>query len=509
MNYTDAELKDATQVAYKDFSREIKRLEDGGKKSPPYTIGELCKEKGVTVESVFPDMDSRDVAKWKIVDYYDNNDTTGFFGCLIETEPGKAIIAFRGSEAMEDKDHGISNTIHDWGEADLGLMNKTLTKQQGDVEKFLKKIADSDYIDQYDFIATTGHSLGGNLAMHATVISSDSGLSNKIQQCASFDGPGFSGEYIQKNKELIDREGDKITHYQWSLVGKMLNELPGVPRTKLEYEADDTFTRIAGRHDTKYILFDRKGNAIRNPNGPEGWEYLDEISNLFSKGLDHMPGIIGNGLVFVTSSLLYVAVWSGHNFYDQEGNLTLYGQSVIAAGAALLIFNPVATITFVIEAVVIVVAFFVAVCLYEIVYEAVEKIVAIVVDAAIEFYHMAAEAAEKFKQYVAQKLREFKEWCQKTFNAGYKYASQHTCIQIDTDKMRQYGAILREVNRKLNEIDRRMDRLYRSLKLGDQAKLMRADIRTGYSLRLGRCASYLEDTASEFATVESNLIKIL
>ena len=28
MNYTDAELKDATQVAYKDFSREIKRLEE-------------------------------------------------------------------------------------------------------------------------------------------------------------------------------------------------------------------------------------------------------------------------------------------------------------------------------------------------------------------------------------------------------------------------------------------------------------------------------------------------
>ena len=505
MKFTDAELKDATQVAYLDndnvtnsFAYSIREAKTLNKND------QSISDCGITV----PDMDNPDTGNWKVVAVYNNNPQTGFYACLIETEPGKAILAFRGSEGMEDS---MDNLVHDWIEADLGLMNNTITDQQLDAETVIKYLAESGIADQYDSIAITGHSLGGNLAVHATIAATEyPELFDKITQCVSFDGPGFSEEYIVEHRKAIDKASGIITHYRWSLVGSLLNELPGVESIKLKYNAEGLGEEIAGRHATTSLEFNKEdGSAVRNPNDSEGWQHLDDFCELFSKGLDHMPGIIGNSLVFVTSSLLYVAVWSGHNFYDQEGNLTLYGQSVIAAGAALLILNPVATITFVIEAVVIVAAFFVAVCLYEIVYEAVEKIVAMVVDAAIEFYHMAAEAAEKFKQYVAQKLREFKEWCQKTFNAGYKYASQHTCIQIDTDKMRQYGAILREVNRKLNEIDRRMDRLYRSLKLGDQAKLMRADIRTGYSLRLGRCASYLEDTASEFATVESNLIKIL
>ena len=289
----------------------------------------------------------------------------------------------------------------------------------------------------------------------------------------------------------------------------MLNELPGVERIKLKYQADDTMTEIIGRHATTSLVFDEYGKALRDYGKTEGWQHLDEIGSLFSKGLDHLPKKVGDDFVLATSDLMYYAVWKIKEMFDENGHLTSYGVTVIASAVSFVVKHPWKSLETIASVIVYGGAYFSAVVLYEIAYELVEKIVAMVVDTAVEIYQMAVEAAEKFKQFVAQKLREFKEWCQKTFNAGYKYASQHTCIQIDTDKMRQYGAILREVNRKLNEIDRRMDRLYRSLKLGDQAKLMRADIRTGYSLRLGRCASYLEDTASEFATVESNLIKIL
>ena len=133
MRYTDAELKDSSQIAYMDFSTEFEILADRGEK-PPFTIERLCDVKGISVSEAFPGADTAKISKWSIVDYYDNNDKTGFYGCLIETEPGRAVIAFRGSEGMDD----MGNLQHDWIEADLGLMNSSGTAQQRDAEAFMK-----------------------------------------------------------------------------------------------------------------------------------------------------------------------------------------------------------------------------------------------------------------------------------------------------------------------------------------------------------------------------------
>ena len=71
----------------------------------------------------------------------------------------------------------------------------------------------------------TGHSLGGNLAEYATVMSYKYGLDKKIKQCASLDGPGFSDEFIKTNREHILAMSGVMKHYKWSLISGMLLDL--------------------------------------------------------------------------------------------------------------------------------------------------------------------------------------------------------------------------------------------------------------------------------------------
>ena len=56
--------------------------------------------------------------------------------------------------------------MNDWISANLALLNNTGTTQQDLVSDYLNEI--NDKYDYSDYV-TTGHSLGGNLATHATI----------------------------------------------------------------------------------------------------------------------------------------------------------------------------------------------------------------------------------------------------------------------------------------------------------------------------------------------------
>lgn len=65
--------------------------------------------------------------------------------------------------------------------------------------------------EEYDYenYATSGHSLGGNLSAHAGLTAPEE-MRNKITQCYSFDGPGFSNEYIAEHQDEIEAFGTKL-----------------------------------------------------------------------------------------------------------------------------------------------------------------------------------------------------------------------------------------------------------------------------------------------------------
>lgn len=111
-------------------------------------------------------------------------------------------------------------------------------------------------------------------------------------------------------------------------------------------------------------------------------------------------------------------------------------------------------------------------------------------------------AATAFCKKVSQNIKAFLD---KYFKPGDKYASQNTYIKVDTALLRSYADRLAKVNNRIAKLDRRMDDLYGKVGLRDLWNLLQADALTGYSWRLSRCINYLNETASDFESVERSL----
>lgn len=75
-------------------------------------------------------------------------------------------------------------------------------------------------------------------------------------------------------------------------------------------------------------------------------------------------------------------------------------------------------------------------------------------------------------------------------------------IIVDTYKLSQYAQRISSVNVRINRLDRRLDSLYNRVGLLGLWNLMQADALTGYSWRLARCQSYLQQTAVDFEGIE-------
>lgn len=82
-------------------------------------------------------------------------------------------------------------------------------------------------------------------------------------------------------------------------------------------------------------------------------------------------------------------------------------------------------------------------------------------------------------------------------------------IQVNTAKLRIYANRISAVNQRLSVLDRQLDRLYLRVGILHFGNLILADIRTGYSLRLANCSSFLDFAASEFDIAEKKISRHL
>ncbi len=306
MAHTDEEMRLFTQIAYADLSDAYIRMQGEHPGRSVFTIAELEKY----AKKNFPnaELDSLKCLSieqknmWTIAAVHDTNDDNGFYGCIIETSPGESVIAFRGSEDLKDP----GNLQHDWYEADLKLLNSIQTKQQAEVEVFLKE--NKRYLKSCDSISLTGHSLGGNLADYGTLVSHKYGFDDKIDQCISFDGPGFSNEFIEAHYNEINHMRKSMKHYKWSLVGNLLFPLPGVEQKICKLKDEVKPWQVLTRHDTKYLEFDADGNVISGKK-----DYLSMNMDWISKIIDYHYGDIS-----LSSTLILVySVFNGlkEDFY--------------------------------------------------------------------------------------------------------------------------------------------------------------------------------------------------
>jgi len=212
---------------------------------------------------------------------------------MLETGKGEAMIAFRGSEDFKNPD----NLMKDWIGSDLGLLNSALTPQQAMAERYMNRLYQK-YGDDYNSFNITGHSLGGNLAEHAAITAPDN-MRSRIDRCVNLDGPGFSKTYLVAHANDIRKSRGIIDHYQWSLVGTLLNAAPGTNyRTiKAKTPEDKGALSIFWRHDTKNVTeFDKNGNVLP---GEKDWlsQHTKEISNLIDNSLLSI-GILGAAVLY-------------------------------------------------------------------------------------------------------------------------------------------------------------------------------------------------------------------
>ena len=232
---------------------------------------------------------------------------------------------------------------------------------------FIKQISESDYIKNYHSITPTGHSLGGNLAEHATIMSVKYGLDHKIDRCVSYDGPGYSDEYLNdpEKMEYLSKVKDKMTHYQWYLVGGLL---PGVEYITLKVKEKDPWNLgyyLFGKHSTTSLIFDEDGNAVRGEASP-----VDIIFSLFSQGIDRLPTPISNTIRDAFSELFLGVIWLANEITDKDddGNLrlNLYGYGLLA-GIIGVIFKVgfIASIKFVAAVILAVIGFVIVIAAFE------------------------------------------------------------------------------------------------------------------------------------------------
>ncbi|MFD3262201.1 Mbeg1-like protein [Paenibacillus lentus] len=99
---------------------------------------------------------------------------------------GEATVVFRGTGGdFEWFDNGQGGYLAD-------------TPQQIAALKYVESL-------EYDNITVTGHSKGGNKAQYVAI------LSDKVKEAVSFDGQGFSREFLEKYKDRIEANAHKIT----------------------------------------------------------------------------------------------------------------------------------------------------------------------------------------------------------------------------------------------------------------------------------------------------------
>ncbi|WP_315081288.1 Mbeg1-like protein [uncultured Clostridium sp.] len=121
--------------------------------------------------------------------------------CFIDKHDN-AYVVFRGTK-----------TIEEWGDNGEGAYMSD-TPEQISALKYINNL-------KYTNITVTGHSKGGNKAKYVTL------LSNKINRCVSFDGQGFSNEFINRYSKEINKNKDKIIsiNAKYDYVNCLLNSI--------------------------------------------------------------------------------------------------------------------------------------------------------------------------------------------------------------------------------------------------------------------------------------------
>lgn len=185
----------------------------------------------------------------------------GISALFTDPSSGEAVVAFCGTAANEWKDDFIGGTATDRSD---GIS----TVQQENALDWYQSLD----LDGYSEITITGHSKGGNKAKYITV------MDDSVSRCISFDGQGFSDEFIQTYHDQIIQNQGKISNHNvdYDYVNLLLNDIGETTYYQGHDFGDGAL--LENHCPNTFFEFDANGNCSMTPTSrPEEMEALDHL----------------------------------------------------------------------------------------------------------------------------------------------------------------------------------------------------------------------------------------
>lgn len=410
--------------------------------------------------------------------------------CFVDNKdnPQDINVVFRGTgNAEEWRDNGEGGYLVE-------------TQQQKLAKDYINNLPEEYGND----LTVSGHSKGGNKAQYVTI------TTDRVKKCTSFDGQGFSEEFLNKYADEIEKKRHTITSIsaENDVVNALLYPIAGT-RIFIETPKQDNLLF----YHKPNILIDKNGNFGKKTNPSEVSVLINEFSSYLISNMEEPERS------YAINNLISVVVYFIHD--EKEDNFALktaLSLSITAGHVDDFFFYSI-------EKVLGTTAKDTSVYLLSLVYPTL-----FIDDLIHSIDKRREEIATKlmiFSQLIQRELEDLGEKAvrfsgffvtavnnfisnvrvnfNRRFNTGYQQASVNSYIRIDTARMRWYADRLNRVNGRIAKLDSRLDKLYRKVGLKDLFALVQADAMTRYDWRLKRCVNYLYDTAYDFECADNSI----
>ena len=193
----------------------------------------------------------------------------GFSAVFADPSTGEAVVAFRGTASGEWKDDFLGGTV-------TGAADGVSTAQQQNALDWYQSLD----LDAYSSVTVTGHSKGGNKAKYITV------LDDSVTRCVSFDGQGFSDEFIRTYASQIRQNQGKISNnnVDYDYVNLLLNDIGS--ETFYQGQNYGTGGFLENHCPNTFFGVDEAGNLIMTETErPEEMAALDHYLNTMLRSM--------------------------------------------------------------------------------------------------------------------------------------------------------------------------------------------------------------------------------
>lgn len=198
------------------------------------------------------------------------NHKSGMRSAVFNDDEGNTIVVFRGT-----------TTVKEWDDNGQGAYEYD-TDQQVYAFNFVNSLKSNKII-------VTGHSKGGNKAQYAAV------RCPKVIKCVSVNGQGFSNEFINKYRNLIEKNKSKIiaVNSKYDYVNCLFNSIAGETHyIKTSFQFNPLF------YHKGTIMLDYDGNLREETNRSIFSKIINDFStSLVSDLPDDLKSLTIDGLI--------------------------------------------------------------------------------------------------------------------------------------------------------------------------------------------------------------------